>query len=81
MNLHQNICDILAKITRDQRPYEWDLDYNFIPGDLDSLDTATLALGIEESFSVKIADDEIEYIKSINQIISLIQKKLDNKID
>jgi acyl carrier protein len=44
--------------------------------DLDSLDTVEMTLGIEERFGVEIADEELEDITTIADVIDVISKKL-----
>lgn len=44
--------------------------------DLDSLDTVEMTLGIEERFGVEIADEELEDVTTIADVIEVINKKL-----
>ena len=44
--------------------------------DLDSLDTVEMTLGIEERFGVEIADEELEDVTTISDVIDVINKKL-----
>ena len=44
--------------------------------DLDSLDTVEMTLGIEERFGVEIADEELEDVVTIADVIDVINKKL-----
>lgn len=44
--------------------------------DLDSLDTVEMTLGIEERFGVEIADEELEDVVTVGDVIDVIHKKL-----
>lgn len=44
--------------------------------DLDSLDTVEMTLGIEDRFGVEIADEELEDVTTIADVIEVINKKL-----
>ncbi len=44
--------------------------------DLDSLDTVEMTLGIEERFGVEIADEELEDVTTIADVIAVIHQKL-----
>ena len=43
---------------------------------LDSLDMVELAMAIEDSFDVKIDDDEVVGIERVDQLLALIDKKV-----
>lgn len=53
-----------------------DLSANLLDLGLDSLDVSSLILSVEERFSVTITDDELEAINSINDIATIVHKKL-----
>ena len=44
--------------------------------DLDSLDTMELTLGMEERFSIEIPDEELERLRTVQDAVELIQRKL-----
>lgn len=44
--------------------------------DLDSLDTVEMTLGIEERFGVEIADEELEDVTTIADVVRVISGKL-----
>jgi len=44
---------------------------------LDSLDVMTLAMAIEEDFDIEVPDDEIEGIKTIQDVFDYLHKRLD----
>jgi len=44
--------------------------------DLDSLDTVELTVGIEERFAIEIPDEELEGVETVEDIVTLISKKL-----
>ena len=41
----------------------------------DSLDVVDLVMSIEESFDIEIPDEEVENIKTVGDIVKLIDKK------
>jgi acyl carrier protein len=43
--------------------------------DLDSLDLVEFALGAEETFGVKISDDEAEQLRTIGDAVQLLETK------
>lgn len=44
---------------------------------LDSLDVMTLAMAIEEEFDIEVPDDDVEEIKTIQNVIDYLHKRLD----
>ena len=44
---------------------------------LDSLAVMTLAMAIEEEFDVEVPDDDVEGIKTIQNVFDYLHKKLD----
>jgi acyl carrier protein len=42
---------------------------------LDSLDTVELTLGLEEAFGVEIPDSDLEDVRTVGDVIDLIEKK------
>ena len=44
--------------------------------DLDSLDTVEMTLGVEDRFGVEIADEELEDVVTIADVVEVINKKL-----
>jgi acyl carrier protein len=44
--------------------------------DLDSLDTMELTLGMEERFSIEIPDTELEGLVTLQDAVTMIEKKL-----
>ena len=43
----------------------------------DSLDVVDLVMSIEESFDVEIPDEEVEYIKTVGDIVKYIENKVE----
>ena len=43
---------------------------------LDSLDVMTLAMAIEEEFDIEVPDDDVEGIKTIQNVFDYLQKRL-----
>ncbi len=43
---------------------------------LDSLDVMTLAMAIEEEFDIEVPDDDVEEIKTIQNVIDYLEKRL-----
>ena len=43
---------------------------------LDSLDTVEVTMGLEEKFSVEIADEELEDVSTVGEAVGLVEKKL-----
>ena len=58
----------IEKITGDAKLYE-DLD-------ADSLDCLEIVMDLEEEFSIEISDDDTDHIKTVQDFISLVEKKL-----
>ena len=50
-------------------------DTTFEQLDLDSLDLVEFALGAEETFGVRISDDEAEGLRSVGDAVSLLESK------
>ncbi|MBA3430844.1 MAG: acyl carrier protein [Actinobacteria bacterium] len=53
------------------------LDANLVQDlGLDSLDTVEVTMGLEEKFSVEIADEELEDVATVGDAVGLVEKKL-----
>ena len=44
---------------------------------LDSLDVMTLAMAIEEDFDIEVPDDDVEGIRTIQDVFDYLHKRLD----
>jgi acyl carrier protein len=44
---------------------------------LDSLDVMTLAMAIEEDFDIEVPDDDVEGIRTVQDVFDYLHKKLD----
>ena len=72
----EKIKEILAE-QLDADPEEMTMDTK-IAEDLeaDSLDVVELLMSIEDEFEVEIPDEEIEYMKTIGDVVEYIQSKM-----
>lgn len=52
---------------------------SFQENGIDSLDVYTIFLSIEEKYQVKFSEEEVNKIKSIDEITSSLNKKMENK--
>lgn len=70
MDKNENqIREVLKKITRNHHPDKWEKNYRFYPGEIDSLDMVTFALHVEETFDIKISDDMLSDMYSIENVV------------
>ena len=44
--------------------------------DADSLDVVELVMALEEEFNLEIADEEVEKIKTVGDIVNYIEKQI-----
>ena len=65
---------VLKQVLKNNAPDDWAPDYNFLDGDIDSLDHATLALLLEEKYGLKIADDELRDLSTIAKVQKFAEK-------
>ena len=79
IDARKEILDVLKKdlISRLNLPYEPDdlhEDVSLLGSGLglDSLDALEVVLGVEHAFSVKVADDNISILRSINSIVDYV---------
>lgn len=77
--MEEKIKNILKKITKNDKPDMWDEEYQFYPGELDSLDMATLAMNLEEEFSIIISDEMLSNINTLTNIKDYIKTFLETK--
>lgn len=52
------------------------LETTFEDIDADSLDVVELVMALEEEFNLEIADEEVEKIKTVGDIINYIEKQV-----
>lgn len=50
----------------------------FVQNGIDSLDTMTLLLNIEEATGLKFSEEEVEGIKSLNDVMEISKKRDEN---
>lgn len=43
---------------------------------LDSLDVTEMTLGLEERFSIEIPDEELEGLRTVNDAVDLVERKV-----
>jgi acyl carrier protein len=74
--------DILAKVKAlisEQLDIDEDqitLDTTFEDIDADSLDVVELVMALEEEFDLEIADEEVEKIQTVGDVVGYIEKHL-----
>lgn len=66
---------VLKQVLKNNAPDEWAPDYNFLDGDIDSLDHATFALLLEEKHGLKIGDDELRGLSTIALTVKFAQSQ------
>ena len=66
--------DLIMRLNLPYRPEDLHEDVSLLGSGLglDSLDALEVVLGIEHSFKVKVADDNISILRSINSIVDYI---------
>jgi acyl carrier protein len=65
---------VLKQVLKNDAPDGWALDYNFLDGEIDSLDHATMALLLEEKFGLKISDDDLRGLSTIAKVQKFAQE-------
>lgn len=55
-----------------------DLDRNFSDVGIDSLEAMSLMLAATEHFDIKIPDAEIDEVKTMNELVGLVERELTN---
>ena len=75
MTLEEQVIKVVAE-QLDVAPEKCKLEASFVD-DLgaDSLDLVELIMEMEEAFGVEIADEELEKIRTIKDVIDFLQKK------
>jgi len=72
--MFEKIRDIIAEQLNIDDTSSITLDTNLTEDlDADSLDAVEIIMNIEEEFDIKIPDDKIETVKTINDIISYLE--------
>ena len=74
----KEIVIIVAEVLKKNKE-EVDPSFSFEKLGADSLDMFEMILKWEDSFSVEISDDEFDNLKSIPDVVTLIEKKLHKK--
>jgi len=58
------------------------IDANFVKDlGIDSLDYAELVMEFEQGFKIKIPDEDAEYMQTISQAVTYIEKKISEKVN
>jgi len=72
----QNIFDIIKNIIKKKFGKTVKMDTVLSEIGIDSLDVLDLVVDAEEKFNIKIEDEELIRLKTIEDIVDLINKKL-----
>ncbi|MDD7182280.1 MAG: acyl carrier protein [Peptostreptococcus porci] len=72
--MFERIREIISEQLNIENPETLKMDTNLLEDlDADSLDAVEIIMNIEEEFEIKIPDEEIDNVKTIGDIISLIE--------
>ncbi|MDY5964257.1 MAG: acyl carrier protein [Peptostreptococcus porci] len=72
--MFERIREIISEQLNIENPEILKMDTNLLEDlDADSLDAVEIIMNIEEEFETKIPDEEIDNVKTIGDIISLIE--------
>lgn len=74
-----DIFEKVRKIIAEQLDVDEDkitLDTTFEDVDADSLDVVELVMALEEEFDLEIADEEVEKIKTVGDIVNYIEEHI-----
>jgi len=71
--VEQAIYDAAANLGADRSAISREATFEDL--DLDSLDLVEFALGAEEEFGVRIADEEAEELKTVGDAVALLETK------
>ncbi|MGL4184040.1 MAG: acyl carrier protein [Metamycoplasmataceae bacterium] len=74
MDIKKTIFDIIFKKTG----IKVNLDFTLEDVNLDSLDLIELVLEIEKTFSIKIEDEKLNALVSINDLVNVVAEKVKN---
>lgn len=69
-----DVRNALKKILRNEEPLSWSEDFNFRLEKVDSLDHLSLAMLLEETYNVKIANEDLPKLKTIGDVIQHVRK-------
>lgn len=71
-----NLKEQVIEIIKEQLHLKTDFDLNAKFEDLgaDSLDVVEIAMTLEDKFDIEITEDDAEHIKSVNDIITVLEK-------
>jgi acyl carrier protein len=67
-------ADLITRLNLSYRPEDLHEDVSLLGSGLglDSLDALEVVLGVENAFKVKVADDNISILRSINSIVDYV---------
>lgn len=81
----QEIFERVSKVIveqLDKRPEEITLEANFIDDlNADSLDLVELVMAFEQEFDVTIPEEEAEQVRTVNDAVRLLSKKLAAEVE
>jgi acyl carrier protein len=74
-SVREKIVELVFKVCRPARPDLSDPKRALLTVGLDSLDFATLLMEVEDSFKVKVPDEDLEKVVSLDDIVKYVEER------
>jgi acyl carrier protein len=75
VDVFEKVCSLISEqLDIDEKKVTRDTTFEDI--DADSLEVVELVMALEEEFDLEIADDEVEKIKTVGDIVSYIESRV-----
>ena len=74
MAVRDDVAALITKLCRPETPDLSDDDRPLLECGLDSLDFASLLMALEDRYRVVIAEDDIDQLRTLGQIVDYLEK-------
>lgn len=75
----EDIIDVIRQANVVPMPENLRSDVNLTDQGIDSLDTFSVILGLQEKYNIIVSDDDVDHLKTIEDMAAYINRTLENK--
>jgi acyl carrier protein len=71
-----DLRDLVSSVIKSDAPKQWDLEYNFMDGEVDSLDHVSIIMALQEKTGIAIDDGDMDSLNSLSLIMNYLSLRV-----